>query len=99
LATLSVVIPALNEERGIGPMLKRVMDAGERIVRELPEINRVEIVVVDDGSTDGTARVVASFANVRLIKHATNCGYGAALKTGFVEAEGEYPARARRSAR
>ena len=70
---LSVIIPAYNEADGIVETLKSLQD-------ELPES---EIIVVDDGSTDGTADRVREFPEVRLIKHRYNRGYGGALKTGM----------------
>jgi glycosyltransferase involved in cell wall biosynthesis len=83
---LSVVIPAYNEEGGIAEILDRVLS----IQPGLQEIGVTgpEVLVVDDGSKDRTAEIVNSYANVRLIKHLRNRGYGGALKTGFANANG-----------
>jgi glycosyltransferase involved in cell wall biosynthesis len=51
--------------------------------------NVVEVIVIDDGSTDQTAAVAAE-AGVRVVRHPNNRGYGAALKTGVREAAGDY---------
>jgi glycosyltransferase involved in cell wall biosynthesis len=85
---LSIVIPAYHEERGIADIL-------ERILAQLPSLaavgaEHVEVIVVDDGSRDGTSLEVAKFPTVRLLRHPTNYGYGAALKTGFGAAQGEW---------
>lgn len=87
---LSVVIPAFNEEQGIGPLLERVLAAGQRIRHTCPEITDVQVIVVDDGSTDATGAIVTGYPGVKLIRHSTNQGYGAALKTGFSQAAGHY---------
>jgi len=79
---VSVVIPALNEERTLGVVLHSVHDVfrGMNLV--------YEIVVVDDGSSDGTAKVAAEGGAV-LVCHGGNCGKGEALKTGFSKAKGD----------
>lgn len=79
---LSVVIPAYNEEDGIGPTL-----AGLRAA--LPQ---AEVIVVDDGSADRTAERAEAIEGVRVLRHPFNRGYGAALKTGMRAAGGDYVA-------
>lgn len=85
--TLSVVIPALNEERGIDAILQRVLAQRDELARA--GVSGLEVLVVDDGSQDGTAARVETYRDVRLIRHPVNQGYGAALKTGFGAASGE----------
>jgi glycosyltransferase involved in cell wall biosynthesis len=72
-AKLSVVIPAFNEEGGIGPTLRDLADG----------VPGAEIIVIDDGSSDRTAEIVLEFPGVVLAQHPFNRGYGAALKTGM----------------
>jgi len=84
---LSVVIPAYNEEDGIASIVERVLSTQ----RELKASGaKLELIVVDDGSKDRTAEITAGFPEVRLIRHRTNHGYGAALKTGFAQARGTW---------
>jgi glycosyltransferase involved in cell wall biosynthesis len=86
--SLSIVIPALNEEEAIGETIRRCLDARERIQEET-SIEHVEIIVVSDGSTDRTAEIAQSFEDVRVIVHLSNFGYGAAIKSGFAAGSGE----------
>ncbi len=75
------MIPAYNEEAGIGATLTALLAARPATV--------VEIIVVDDGSTDRTAAIAAE-AGVRVLRHPNNRGYGASLKTGIREATGDH---------
>lgn len=78
---LSVVIPVYNEARWVGEVVRRVQAA---------PIGK-EIIVVDDGSTDGTADVLATLTeeNVRIVSLAQNRGKGSALREGFARARGD----------
>ncbi len=81
---LSVVVPAFNESATVVQSVERVL--AQPFVRE--------VVVVDDASSDDTADKVSSLDDprIRLVTHATNQGKGAALRTGFVHAQGPYVA-------
>lgn len=85
--TLSVVIPALNEEDGIADIIQRV-EAVRSALKDVG-VERLELIVVDDGSQDRTAEIAGDFGRVRLLSHPRNRGYGAAIKTGFNHAQGE----------
>lgn len=81
---LSVVVPCFNEEGNIAGVVESAAEIGRSVA------SRLEIVVVDDGSTDGTAGVLTELARrvpeLRVTRHSTNRGYGAALRTGFAYA-------------
>ena len=86
--SLSLVLPAYNEEANIGAVVREALAT-------LPKFSDdFEIIVVDDGSRDRTAQVVAELAKnapgVRLQRHARNRGYGAALATGFRATRGDF---------
>jgi glycosyltransferase involved in cell wall biosynthesis len=88
MSTLSIVIPAYNEEQAIGPIIERCLAAREHI-KTGTGIQDVEIIVVNDGSRDRTCQIGAQYPEIRLISHETNKGYGAAIKTGFAAARGD----------
>lgn len=78
---ISLIIPAYNEEAVIA---RAVAEATAALAGRFPDY---EVLVIDDGSRDGTAAVVerlaANLSRVRLLRHKENAGYGAALRTGF----------------
>lgn len=87
MTTLSVVIPAYNEEAGISEIAHRVLGTKEDLAKI--GVNNLELIVVNDCSRDRTAAIVSEIEGVKLIDHPENKGYGAALKTGFCQAQGE----------
>jgi len=78
-----VVIPAYNEAKTIAEIIERVQKAEVGLEKE--------IIVVDDGSTDGTREILKSLTanNLKIIFHEKNQGKGAALRTGFSQATGD----------
>ena len=81
---LSVLVPVFNEAATVQAALKRVLDVDYPCA--------VEVVVVDDGSTDGTRAVLDQVEDPRLVKHAhpVNRGKGAAIRTAASHATGDY---------
>jgi glycosyltransferase involved in cell wall biosynthesis len=78
---ISVVMPVFNERDTVAEIIGRVQRALQG--------KESEIVVVDDGSADGTLDVLRAIPHIRLIEHGTNQGKGAALRTGFGSVEGD----------
>ncbi|MEM8994504.1 MAG: glycosyltransferase family 2 protein [Acidobacteriota bacterium] len=88
MTLLSIVIPAYNEKATVEQLIRRVADAA------LPGGLDREIVVVDDGSQDGTREVLREMDQrqdppIRYFEHGKNQGKGAALRTGFKETRGD----------
>ena len=79
---ISVVIPVYNEAATIGRVIERVLDCGFD----------TEVIVVDDASTDGTAKFLREFSHPRVqcFFHSVNRGKGAALRLGFAAAKNPY---------
>jgi glycosyltransferase involved in cell wall biosynthesis len=84
LPSLSVVVPMYNEEENVEATVAEIRG------KIFPRVKRCEIVLVDDGSHDRTAALCEALASadssVRFVRHATNLGYGAALRSGFAAA-------------
>ncbi|MEM7138797.1 MAG: glycosyltransferase family 2 protein [Myxococcota bacterium] len=85
---LSVVVPCFNEEGNIGDVVRSAAEVGRTVATEL------EIVVVDDGSTDGTAALLADLQTrvpeLTTVHHSINRGYGAAVRSGLRRANHDY---------
>jgi len=84
---LSLVFPACDEERNVDPLLDAALALAPRLASSF------EVIVVDDGSRDGTAAAVerrrGSAPELRLVRHPSNHGYGAALRSGLRAARGD----------
>jgi glycosyltransferase involved in cell wall biosynthesis len=82
---LSVIIPVFDERNTVGEVIRRVRNV------ELPEGMDREIIVVDDGSRDGTEKVLRAIedSTVRVVRHDENRGQGAAVRTGLEFARGD----------
>jgi glycosyltransferase involved in cell wall biosynthesis len=80
---LSIIVPVYNEQQFVEAAVRRVLEQNWRM----------EVIIVDDGSSDGTPEIVArlaeEFPEVLLLTHDKNSGKGAALRTGFAQATGE----------
>jgi len=76
-----LILPAKDEERNLGPLIQRIDS-----VRSIHQLD-LDVVVVDDGSSDGTAaracEIAALYPYVRLLRHEQNRGLGATLRTGM----------------
>ncbi|MCE5260170.1 MAG: glycosyltransferase family 2 protein [Chloroflexi bacterium] len=88
VTSLTVSMPAYNEELNIKPMVDMVL------TKVGPLVDDLEVIIVDDGSKDRTAAVVEEIAaldpRVRLIRHPVNMGYGAAVKDSIWAAGKEF---------
>jgi glycosyltransferase involved in cell wall biosynthesis len=88
-ATLSVVVPCYNEQATLATCIERLLGIQDAQLA-------LEILIVDDGSIDDSAAIAEELAGahdeVRLIRHRRNSGKGAALRTGFPEATGDFVA-------
>ena len=94
--SVSIIIPAYNEHLGVAGVVRDVIEILEE--HDIPG----EVIVVDDGSKDGTGEA-AHGAGARVLRNRSNRGYGAALKTGIMaannnlilitDADGTYPVK------
>ncbi|MBI4893846.1 MAG: glycosyltransferase [Acidobacteria bacterium] len=89
MATLTIIVPVFNEEEFLGALLDRVLAA------PLPKDLERQIIVVDDGSTDGSHEIAAHYAAahpsiIQVETHLKNRGKGAAIRTALPQAKGEF---------
>lgn len=94
---ISVIVPVYNEERAIGQTIRDIQAAMKSSKQEW------QLVCVNDGSQDGTAKILEEMKGVVTVQHVRNQGYGTALKTGIrkakgdviaiIDADGTYPIR------
>ncbi len=83
--SLSIIVPAYNEEESLKGFLPELL--------AYCESKNYQLIIVNDGSKDGTQRILESNATnkmLRIIKNKVNKGYGGAIKTGITEAETKY---------
>jgi len=85
--SISVFFPCYNEQGNISGVLEKALAVLEKLNADF------EVVIVDDGSSDGTGRIADELAGendrVKVVHHRTNLGYGAALQSGFKAATKE----------
>ncbi len=83
--TLSIVVPAYNEEKNIREAIAAILASASAVVTDY------EVIVIDDGSSDGTPGILREMAGqnakIRPVFHGTNQGKGAALQSGFKQAK------------
>ncbi len=79
---LSIIIPAFNEKNTIEEIVRRIRSVS------IPGIEK-EIIIVDDGSNDGTRDIIRKMPDIRYFFHEHNLGKGGAVKTGFRNATGD----------
>jgi|GEM_PF-1485441 len=84
----SIIIPAFNEEDIIGEVALKAVEAREHIMNE-GGVDAVEIIIVNDGSTDKTHEAIEGVSGIKVLSYKDNAGYGAALVRGFALAEGD----------
>jgi glycosyltransferase involved in cell wall biosynthesis len=102
MTSLSLVVMAFNEAANLEPVVREL----HAVVQSLPGASTHELVIVDDGSSDGTGpladQLAATLPNVRVVHHGLNRGLGGVYRTGFEEArmdllsffpaDGQFPA-------
>lgn len=86
--TLSLIVPCYNEERTIEDCIENILKFAQG------QDFSIEVIVVDDSSTDNSwqilEKIVQQYSEIRILKHEKNRGKGAALRTGFIHATGDF---------
>lgn len=91
--SLTIFFPAWNEQAGLERTVAAAVEAGERLCAA-GQLGSIEVLIVDDASTDGTAAIADALAaaadeRVRVVHHAVNRGLGGAIRTGLDTATGD----------
>lgn len=79
---ISIIVPVYNEEENIGKTLRELKET-------LRKLTHFEIIVVNDGSTDGTLKVLSETVGIKTISYPENRGKGFALRKGIMQAKGQ----------
>jgi|GEM_PF-865460 len=86
--SLSIIVPLYNEEENLSPLVAAIFEV------LAPDPDFLELVLVDDGSHDQSAKLAINWAGreprIRLLRHERNRGLGAAIRTGLAAAEGDW---------
>ena len=87
MVSISVFFPCYNEQENVGRTVEKALEVMQQLNADF------EVIIVDDGSSDGTGRIADEIAgrdgNVKVVHHEGNLGYGAALQSGFKAATKE----------
>jgi len=83
---ISIVIPLYNEEKSISSTISSL----KYIIKKIANEYNVEIIAVNDGSTDNTKTILKKIKGIKVIEHPYNLGYGASLKDGLRHSDGEW---------
>ena len=87
MVSISVFFPCYNEQENVGRTVEKALAVLDKLKADF------EVIIIDDGSTDGTGRIADEIASrnnkVKVVHHRTNLGYGAALQSGFKAATKE----------
>ncbi len=93
MKTLSLIIPVYNEEKTLENTVNKILALKNDTYIQNNQIE-IEIIIVNDASKDGSKKIAQNLCkidkNIKLFSHEKNKGKGAALKTGFLQAKGDY---------
>ena len=78
---VSIIVPCYNEEETIVDVVNEI--------RNLKLNHKKEIIVIDDGSTDQSISLISTFDDIKIIRHKSNLGKGAAIRTGITNVSGD----------
>lgn len=87
--TLSIVIPCFNEEEAIPVMIPSLLAVKQELIKRY-SFSFVEIIVVDDASSDRSKLFLSEIKDIEILTNEKNLGYGGALKLGFTRAKGQW---------